>query len=345
MWKKLRFAFVGDGAREAGLAGAGRAVEQHALGRIDAEALEQLGMAQRKLDHLAQRVDGVLHPAKVVVGDVGAALAGPFLIFGEQFDHGLVVDVDDPARGRRDHCQAHFLEREGGGVEQLPDMLGHVGVDALVAGGGDGVALGEGAAFEAALERFGRALEADIILGGSKDDLRRGLRLGLAHLDEIARADPGIGALEAVEADDVEPFVVAIRADRARRGGALADDLDHVALGKAHFGHQLDRQARDAAAAVGGRQIGNLDPASQCFGIRHSNPSCREIGPSTRRRTNGDGAFEFNVGCEQHKKRPGVAARPEGTQERMSLGTQTLLHRSISFASANSQVRAKLFRP
>ena len=73
--EELGRAFVGDGAREQGLAGAGRAVEQHALGRIDAEALEQLGMAQRQLDHLAQRVDRVAHAAEVVIGDVGAALA------------------------------------------------------------------------------------------------------------------------------------------------------------------------------------------------------------------------------------------------------------------------------
>ena len=69
------------------LAGARRAVQQHALGRVDAEALEQLGVAQRQLDHLAQRVDRVAHPAEVVVGDVGAALAVVLGgIFGQQLD-------------------------------------------------------------------------------------------------------------------------------------------------------------------------------------------------------------------------------------------------------------------
>jgi hypothetical protein len=57
-------------------------VQQHALGRIDAEALEQFGMAKRQLDHLAQRVDGGAHAAKVVIGDVGAALAMLLGIFG-----------------------------------------------------------------------------------------------------------------------------------------------------------------------------------------------------------------------------------------------------------------------
>ena len=314
--EEFRLAFVGDGARQAGLAGPGRAVEQHALGRIDAEALEQLGMAQRQLDHLAQRVDGVLHAAEVVIGDVGAALAlGLLAIFGQQFDHRIVVDVDDPARRRRHHRQAHFLQREGGGVEQLADMLGHVGIDALVAGGGDGVALGERAALEAALERLGRALQADIVRGGGEHDPRRGLRLGLAHFDEIARSDPGIGALEAVEADDVEPFVVAIGADRARRGRALADDLDHVALGQAHLGHQLDRQARDPAPAVGRGQVGDLHPAHHRLGIRHLSPLSRC--PACPRLANGGGAFAVQCGMATRQKKGRTLPSGPKVEERL----------------------------
>ena len=78
--EELGRAFIRDRARQQGLAGAGRAVQQHALGRIDAEPLEQLGMAQRQLDHLAQRVDRVAHAAQVVIGDVGAPLR---FIFGD----------------------------------------------------------------------------------------------------------------------------------------------------------------------------------------------------------------------------------------------------------------------
>ena len=112
--EELRVAFVGDGPRQPRLAGSGRAVEQHALGRIDAEALEQLWVAQRQLDHLAQRVDRVLHSAKIVIGDVGPALAVLlFGEFGEQLDLGLGVDVDDSARRRRNDRQPHLLKREG----------------------------------------------------------------------------------------------------------------------------------------------------------------------------------------------------------------------------------------
>ena len=182
MWKKLRVALVGDGARQAGLAGAGRAVEQHALGRIDAEALEQFGVAQRQLDHLAQRVDGVLHPAEVVIGDVGAALARlPSTNSEQHFDLTVLSSMWTIPRGTVETTvEAHFLQREGGGIEQLPDMLGHVGVDPLMAGGGDDVALGERAAFEAALQRRSRALQADVVLCRCEDDAGGGLGHRLA---------------------------------------------------------------------------------------------------------------------------------------------------------------------
>ena len=56
--EEIGVALVGDRAREPRLAGAGRAVEEDAARRIDAEPLENLGIAQRQLDHLAELVDG-----------------------------------------------------------------------------------------------------------------------------------------------------------------------------------------------------------------------------------------------------------------------------------------------
>ena len=179
-------------------------------------------------------------------------------IFGQQLDRGLGVDVDDAlGRGRDDH-QPQLLQRERRRVEQLADVVGHVGVDALVAGGRDGVALDQRPPGEGALQRLGRALQPDVGLRRREDDARRGLGLGLADLDEIARADAGIGALQAVEADDVDALVLAIGADRAGRGRALADDLDHVAFVEAELVHQLVGQAGEAAAAVGRRQARDL---------------------------------------------------------------------------------------
>ena len=136
-------------------------------------------MAQRKLDHFAQRIDRVAHPTKVVVRDVGAALslAVPSGVLGQQLDGRLAVDVDDPRRRGRDHHQPQFLQRERRRIEQLADMVGHVGVDALVARRGDRVASDQGPPGEGALQRLGRPLQPNVGLGRREDDPRRGLRI------------------------------------------------------------------------------------------------------------------------------------------------------------------------
>ena len=58
----------------------GRAVQEHALGRVDAQPLEDLRVAQRQLDDLADAADFALQAADVLVGDGAAflrrALAG-----------------------------------------------------------------------------------------------------------------------------------------------------------------------------------------------------------------------------------------------------------------------------
>ena len=268
--EKSGVALVGDRAREAGLAGAGRAVKQNALGRVDAEALEQFGMAQRQFYHLTQRVDRIRHPAEIVVGDVGAALSSALDELGPHLDLGVLVDVNDAARSSVDHGQAHFLEGERGRVEQLPDMLGHIGIDSLMARGCDHVAFGQGTAFEAPLQCSSRTLQTNIALCGCEHDPSGRLGHGFLDFDEVARPDPGIGALEPIEADDVEAGVVAIGADGARRGRAFSDDLDDIALGKLQRFHQLDREARDASAAVPGGKIGHLKPGRFGFGVRHA---------------------------------------------------------------------------
>ena len=171
--EEIGVAFVGDRAREPRLAGAGRAVEQHALGRIDAEPLENLGIAQRQLDHLAQLVDGRAHAAEIVIGDVGAARLLGLGIFGAQLDLGIGVDMDDALGRGRDHDQADLLQREGGRGQHLAQFGRDVAArHLLLAGGGDDVAGGERLHAEAALQRLGRALQAQILLRRREDDAR-----------------------------------------------------------------------------------------------------------------------------------------------------------------------------
>src|SRR3546814_13288584 len=45
---ELRLRFIGDGARQPGLAGAGRAMEKHPLGRIDAQPLKEFGRSEER---------------------------------------------------------------------------------------------------------------------------------------------------------------------------------------------------------------------------------------------------------------------------------------------------------
>jgi|GEM_PF-6692710 len=72
-------------------------MEQYPLGRVDPQPLKQLGVAQRQLDHLTQRVDCVLHPAQIVVRNVGAPLAILLGKFRQQLDDRRRLDMNDPA--------------------------------------------------------------------------------------------------------------------------------------------------------------------------------------------------------------------------------------------------------
>ena len=266
--KEFGLALVGDGAGKAGLAGAGRAIEQHALGRIDAEALEQLGVAQRQLDHLAQLVDGVAHAANIVVGDVGTARFLGLGIFGAELDLGRLVDMDDALGHRRHHRQADFLQGIGRCGEHLAQLRGHiVRRDTLLPGGGDDIACNHRATHEAAAQALTRPLQLEILLGRRERDFLCGFRFRLAQRYQIAGADTGIGALQAVEADDLYPLILGIRADGDARGGAFADNLDDIALCQTKAGQQLARNADDAASGLFGPDIGHLHLGGSVFAI------------------------------------------------------------------------------
>jgi len=141
--------------------------------------------------------------------------------------------------------------------------------------GRDDVALAQRAPEEGALQRLRLALQAQVRLCGREDDARRGLRFHLPHLDEIARADAGIGALQAIDAQDLDPLILGIRPDGARRRRLLADDLDHVALAHAQRGHQAARQVREAAAGILRTAVRHLDFTRRGIAVGHPLSSCR----------------------------------------------------------------------
>ena len=243
----------GDRLGEQRLAGARRPVQQHALGRVDAEPLEQLGVLERQLDHLAHLGHGVAQPADVVVGDLGAPRLLDLDVLGEQLDLGLLGDAHDAARAHRDDAQADLLQREGGLREEGPeDVVGcalavEAAGGALVHGGGHDVAGEERAPEEGLAQRLARAGEAEVLLRRRQHDAPRRLGVGRADLHVVADGDVGVGALQAIEAHELEPLVVGVGWEHDGGGGALADDLDHVPLLEAQLG---DVQAGGALADV-----------------------------------------------------------------------------------------------
>ena len=100
-------ALRGDGAREQRLAGAGRTVQENALRREDAEALEDPRVLQRELDDLADARHLALEPADVLVRHRRRA-CGRLLAFDDA-DVGARADDDRPARDRADDLKVHRL--------------------------------------------------------------------------------------------------------------------------------------------------------------------------------------------------------------------------------------------
>src|SRR3546814_9303842 len=80
----------------------------------------------------------------------------------------------------------------------------------LLAGGRNDIARDKRPHPESATQRLARPLQPKVLLRGSKDDSGRGLCFRLADFHEIARARARIGALQPIEAPNVQPFVFSI---------------------------------------------------------------------------------------------------------------------------------------
>src|SRR5689334_5102233 len=99
-------------------------------------------------------------------------------------------------------------------------MIRHVGIDSLMPRRCDSIAFDQWTPGECALQRISRPLQPDIRLSRSKYDTGRRLGARLLDLDEVARADACVRALQTIEPDDVDTFILAVWANRARCGRA-----------------------------------------------------------------------------------------------------------------------------
>ena len=116
-----------DGACEEGLAGAGRAVEQHALGDLRAELLEFRRLRQELLD-LLQLLDGLVDARNVGEGGFGHVLAGEFrLRLAEAERAAGAAAVDHPHH--HEETDAQQQERQArvqqGGQDSRGGVAGH----------------------------------------------------------------------------------------------------------------------------------------------------------------------------------------------------------------------------
>ena len=205
---------VRDGLRNEGLARPRRAIQEHALRRIDAEPLEQFRVLQRELDHLADFHQLLFQPANVLVrhgGREDLAFADRLFL---HFDDRIVLDLHDAfRRGADDH------ERQGTAHERDPRH-------------DDDIALVQGPLEQAALHEVLDSLtEGDLVT--LADDRRdrdpfRGKDLGLPDLDLVPEAHANISTDEPVDPDDALALVLLHDSEELRGSRLLSDDLDDL---------------------------------------------------------------------------------------------------------------------
>ena len=186
-------------------------VQQHPLGRVDPKPLENLGWRSGS-STISRSASMVAHSAEVVSGTSARRSASLRIYSGSSsicvwnhMDNSRRHGVDNR---QRTSCSAN-RERQ-----HPANFSGH---SALTAGGGrrDDVAFGQRPR-RAAPKRVGRAVEPQVLMGRGENDRVAGLDSGFPDLDEITGAAPALARCRPSRRDDVDPDVLAIRAERSR---------------------------------------------------------------------------------------------------------------------------------
>jgi hypothetical protein len=220
-------------------------VEQDTLRRLDPEALEQLRVAHRELDHLADLLEFALEAADVLVGDVGDALGartrvGVADLFGRllaDLDLGRVVDHDRSVGAGGGDLQRDRLPLSAHEAEPQREL--------------DGLARGDGLAVQLAPDqRLDVAADADLLGQGDRHALGGADVRGL-DLRAVVDTDAGLLAQTAVDPDDTGVRVLWVAGPDPRDSGAVAPlDPDEVAGVETEFRGGLLVYRREPAARV-----------------------------------------------------------------------------------------------
>ncbi|KAF5034406.1 hypothetical protein DSECCO2_596440 [anaerobic digester metagenome] len=227
-----------------------RTVEQDAFRGFDAEALEEFGVPERELDHLADKLQFAVQAADIFVVDIARHLALPLfgLVRGFfELDLGVLRDDGDAFR-------CHFSDDERERVSEYvdPDVLPFR--DRPAAEEPSQVLL---AAHEA--DGLGRLDGHFLCVSG----------LGLPDPDLVV--DPGSDVAPGAAVDAQDRLAGILREARPYECRRLLAplDLDDVAADEAEHLHGVDAQSGDPPAGVFVSRL--LDGHLNGFGVGHMN--------------------------------------------------------------------------
>ena len=214
-----------------GLSGPRRAVEEHALRRLDPEPFEELGMPERELDHLPDHLELAGEAPDILVMDIRDLLLLPLLARVRgllQLDRGLLGDHRNAFRGDLgDH------ERDRVSYHLHPDRL----------------PLHDRTAPEDPGEVLFAPDQADR-LGRLDHHLLCHPYLDLPDPHPLVHPGAGIGTDGPVDPEDVLAGVLGKPWPDDRGRPLLPRDLDHVTRDQGEGTHHLDGEPGDATAGI-----------------------------------------------------------------------------------------------
>ena len=210
---EIRLGLMRNGAGNQRLAASRRPVEKHTFGRVDPQALEDLGVTQGQFDHFADTLELGLQAADVLIGNCAG---GHLLRLGPLRDHQLRHGVDE--HGTLGHRAFHLEIRPAGSKQDGPDAARSQNRQAI----------------QPATDIIQIALGWSDVRGGQHHPL--GGRAGdLAHLNELVQPRPGILARDSVQLNPGLPAQVLVGRHRLAHASTLADyfqDVSHAQLQK-----------------------------------------------------------------------------------------------------------------